>query len=237
MSTATVNSIVALVRSRLNITSVNTISDVEIQNFILSSHAQLYEKIVSRWKNYYLTGRYVMDLKSLQETYALPADFRANAQVFMRFGTGVNLIRKPLEPINLSELSNRAPIYAIQPQWPVRYFLAGMTITFTPVPSQDFNQSIEIWYTPMYRAPTNFAGPFDLVLPTGWDLLVELDVCVKVAARMRFPEYYQMYSAERKAVEEQVLAASSIRDEQPQYMTDAFAQPDFDFTFYGTPGV
>lgn len=237
MSTATVNSIVSLVRARLNITSVNTVSDADLQSFVLSAHSQLYEKLVSRWKDYYLTGRAIMDLAANTETYPLPADFRANAQVFMRFGTGTNLRRIPLQSCTLSQLSNFPAVYTAAPQWPIRYYLTGMNITFTPIPSQAYNQSIEIWYTPQYRAPTNFAAPFDLVLPNGWERWVELDACVQTAARMRLPEYYQMYANERKAAEDLVITAASIRDEQPQYMTDAYSQPNIDYTFYGTPGV
>jgi hypothetical protein len=223
---ATVNSLVPIIRSRLNITNLNTITDAEIKVFIRSSMASLYEKIANKHRDYYVIP-WRLSLAANQDKYALPTDFRSAVQVFATFGTGNNLQRLPLDQFTLNKYQTQSVSSLIAPQWPTMYRIMGLTIYFTPTPSTDYNNAIEMWYVPQFRGPVNDDASIDAQMPNGWETWIEYDVCVQIAMRMRLAEYYAMYLKERDTVEHDVMTAVVIRDEQPQYMTDAFDTPWF----------
>lgn len=236
MNSASINSIVALVRQRMNLVNMANIDDTTIQEFTYSSLSDLYELIVSRWKDYYITGPYYISLSPTQTSYPLPLDFRAMNQVFLTFGQTPNQRRKPLRRFNWNEYQTFLSSGFAAPQWPIMYRCVGKNVLFTPVSSQAYPNAIEFWYTPQYTPPTNVNDTIDPVLPNGWERYVEFDVCVQIASRMRLPEFYQMYSQERARVEARVMAAANVRDEESEVMTDIHENSGLDFTF-GTPGT
>lgn len=151
-------------------------------------------------------------------------------QVYLTSGSAPNIVRVPLRVFNLNEYQNLPPSIYLAPQWPTMYRVMGKQIWFTPLPSQSYTNALEILYIPQFQAPVNDDQPIDTVLPNGWERWVEFDTCVQVAMRMRLAEYYATYMKERDTVESRIVKAVTVRDEQPQYMTDVFAtQPFYGF--------
>lgn len=234
MNSATITSLTALVRERMNLVNMANIDDSTIHSFAYAALASLYERIVSRWKDYYITGPYYLNLLPGQSSYPLPLDFRAMSQVYLTFGSNPTMRRKPLRRFNWNEYQTYQGGGLSTAQWPVMYRIVGRNVLFTPTTSVQYTNAIEFWYTPQYQPPGNINDTIDPVLPNGWERWVEFDMCVQIAARMRIPEFYQMYSQERQAQLELVQAAANVRDEESEVMTDIFE--DHGGHFFGTPG-
>lgn len=226
MNQASINSLTTLVRSRLNLTNLNTITDAEIKTFVRSSMAQLYEIICNKHRDYYVSIQ-KLSLAANVDKYPLPSDFRTVVQVYLTSGNAPNLVRVPLRQFNLNEFQNLPPNLYLSPQWPSMYRVMGREIWFTPLPTESFANAIDLLYIPQFQGSVNDDLPIDTVLPNGWERWVEFDACVQVAMRMRLAEYYAMYSKERDIIEARVVRAAVIRDEQPQYMTDVFAEQGY----------
>lgn len=221
---ATIASLETIVRSRLNLTNMATVSSVEMRQFIRSALAQFYELIANRHRDYFVVP-YKFSFAANKDTYPLPMDFRSAAEMFVTFGTAPNLQRMPLQQFTLNQYQTRSVSTLLAPAWPTMYRIMGANVYFTPCPSDDYNNAVELWYIPQWSPPTTDDTTIGAQFPNGWERWVEYDVCVQVASRLRIPEYYTMYSQQRDKIEQAVIAAASIRDEQPEYMTDAFDTP------------
>lgn len=218
---ASVNSLEAIIRARLNLTNLATISSADLKLFIRSSLAALYELIANRHRDYYVIT-FTFSLQAHQDAYPLPADFRSHTEVLLTSGSVPNKSYTPLMQAQSPRDFRDATLISM-PAWPAKYRIVGNQIYFTPVPGQDYTNAIEMWYVPQFHGPVSDDATIDTQLPNGWERWVEFDTCVQVAARMRLAEYFTMYSNERERVEKAVVAAASIRDEQPAYMTDIFS--------------
>lgn len=229
---ATVNSLVTIVRSRLNLTNMNTITDAELKLYIRSSLSSLYELIANRHRDYYVQC-FKFSFAANVDCYPLPADFRSAIQVFVTFGTAPTVQRLALEQFTMNRYQSQTSASYLAPQWPTMYRIMGNSIYFTPTPSQAYANALELWYVPQWTGPVTDDVSIDRQLPNGWDTWVEYDACVQVAMRLRLAEYYAMYSKERDMAEQDIIKAASIRDESPQYMVDAYETPWFGLN---TPG-
>lgn len=217
---STINSLIPLVRARMNLTSMNTISDDEIKLFIQSSMAQLYETLCNRHKDYYARP-YVFGIQSNSHIYPLPENFRSDVQVWARCGTVPQVRRVPMATFTWEEYSTY-PVFGTTPYYTLRYRIVSNLIYLNPIPTYDAQDAIEMLYVPQWKPPPNDDATIDRQLPNGWERVIEFDTCVQIAARMRLSEYYQMYSRERDTVQASVVASASLRDEQPATMTDAY---------------
>ncbi len=220
-NSASVNSLEAIIRARLNLTNLNTISSPEMKLFIRSSLSALYELIANRHRDYYVVP-FVFSLAADQSAYSLPANFRSHTELLLTSGSGTSKTYYPLTQAQ-SPRDFREASTAVNPAWPTKYRIVGNYVYFSPTPAVAYTNAIEMWYVPQFRGPVTDDVTIDAQLPNGWERWVEFDTCVQVAARMRLAEYFAMYSKERDKVEQAVISAASIRDEQPQYMTDVYA--------------
>lgn len=228
---ATVNSLEAIVRARLNLTNMATISSADLKLFIRSSLAAMYELIANRHRDYYVIP-FQFSLETDQSGYPLPQDFRSHTELLLTSGSTPNKSYTPLTQAQSPRDFRDVAFSIASPAWPSKYRIVGNQIYFAPVPGQRYVNAIEMWYVPQFAGPVNDDQSIDSQLPNGWERWVEFDTCVQVASRMRLAEYFQMYSALRAEVEKAVISAASIRDEQPQYMTDVFSAVNV----YSTPG-
>lgn len=223
-NSSTVNTLVPLIRARLNLTSLTTISDAEIRLFVKSSLASLYEKIANVHRDFYAKVQ-IYSFAANTDSYPLPADFRSAIETFVVFGTLPNVQRLPLDRFTMARYQSKSLYTSLSSQWPTMYRIMGNKILFVPCPSAAYTNAVEFWYVPQWTAPATDDSSIDVQMPNGWETWVEYDTCVQVAMRMRQPEYYAMYSKERDKVEPDIIAAAAIRDEQPEYMTDYFDAP------------
>lgn len=225
-NSATIASLEVIIRARLNLTNVNTITSAEVRTFIRSSLASLYELICNRHKDYYVTP-FRFSFATNVDRYPLPTDFRSCVQVFITFGSSPNIQRLPLECFTLNRYQTSNASTYLNPQWPTMYRIMGNQIWFTPAPGDDYHNAVEMFYIPQFIGPVSDNVTIDAQLPNGWETWVEYDTCAQIAMRLRIAEYYAMYAKERDSVEQAIISAASVRDESPQYMTDAFDVPWF----------
>lgn len=222
MNSATINSLTTLVRARLRLANMNTVSDTDIKSFLRSSLSSLREKLVSKWRDYYVAPPTYIALVANQETYALPEDFRAEHTVFLVYGSGPNKIRTELQPFAMNKFQSYLDATMIQPVWPLAFRIIGRRLLLTPTPSQDYPNAIELWYTPQWQPPLSDVDTIDDVMPNGWERWIELDTCVQIAAALEKPAHFQMYSNMRAETENMVMTAANIRVEDPMVMEDAY---------------
>lgn len=235
-NSATLTSLTAIVRAKLNMTNMLTITDTDIQTFLQDSLSTLYELLVSTWQDWYVINTQ-LSLIANQEGYTLPTNFRAEAAVYLIFQPGTTSVqRQQLRPFQMNQFANTSPGFLTQPQWPIMYRIMNNMIYFTPVPAQAYTNAVDLWYTPQWTPPATVTSPIDANLPQGWERWVVLDTCVAVAAARRLPDYYQMYAGERKEVQAVVLRGATRRDETPQVMTDAY-MTGTGWGFGGNPGT
>lgn len=220
---ATVTSIARSVRRRLNLVSMNTISDTELKEFVRDSLAQFYEIMVSAWRDYYV-GRVVYTLEANREAYALPDDFRAESSVYITTtSNGSPARRYELDRFNTNQWNNYPLGFFNQNPWPVMFRCMGEQILFTPVASATTGV-VELIYVPQWEAPISDDVTISRTMPNGWELWVIFDVCVSLAVRLRMPELVQMLQMEREKNEKRVRAAMSIRGETAPVMMNQFDQ-------------
>ncbi len=229
-NSASVNSLEAVVRVMLNLSNLATISSADLKLLIRGSLASMYELIANRHRDYYVVP-YPFSLAADQAAYPLPANFRSHTEVMLTSGSGTTKSYTPLTQAQ-SPRDFRDVTLIASPPWPMKYRIVGNLIYFSPTPGQAYLNAIEMWYVPQFTPPVTDDVSIDAQLPNGWERWVQFDTAVQVAARMRLAEYFTMYSAERDRIEKAVISAASIRDEQPQYMTDVFQAT----TTYTTPG-
>jgi hypothetical protein len=118
----TLNTLETVVRARMNLTNMSTVSTADMQTFIKSSAAQLYETLANRHRDFFSTS-YVINLDAGISLYALPGDFRSCAEVYLLVGTAPNLQRLLLRQFNGAQYQNQQPTYF--PQQPAMYRIRG----------------------------------------------------------------------------------------------------------------
>lgn len=233
MNYTTLASLTATVRSRMNLTNVNQITDLEVQNMLIDSCSTFYEMLVSRWRDYY-SRRYKFSLAPNQDAYDLPEDFRADVAVYLTFGAAPNQQRVQMRPFTTDEYSSFNYSNLASPQYPIMYAVWGDQIVFTPTPSVAYPNAIEWLYVPQFKPPASPTVPLSRTWPNGWERWVVFDTCVSVALRTQQAQYYAMFTKERELMEAKVMAAAAIRSESPQHMIDVYSSGT---PWIGSPGT
>ncbi len=216
----TINSLVALVRTRTDQVNSTTFDDeTDLKPWIRASLAQLYELLTSRWLDYYTISRPI-SLLANQQSYSLPPDFRAMCDVYLLYNAGKYRERLQVFPPNqLGRYSNEN----LWRRWPMFYRIQRNQIFFTPPPDRDLANAIEIMYVPQYKAPLLDFSTIDDILPNGWDEWVVLDVMEKMNIKLRL-DLTPVQQAKAQMAQ-RLLAASSVRDGEAPQMMDSYIYP------------
>jgi hypothetical protein len=217
----TVQGLVTLVRARTDQTNSPTFSDTaELIPWVRQSLAQLHELLVSRWLDWYVIRR-PLTLGSNQEFYALPPDFRAMQDVYLLYSGG--LYREKLSLIPHEQVGRYNNQQNAWGRWDVQYRIQNNSLYLTPIGTTqffNFQNAIELWYTPTYKAPLLNTSTIDLILPNGWEEWVVLDVMEKMKVKLNFD--MTMIANQKQEQANRLLAASSVRDGEAPQMTDSY---------------
>ena len=214
----TINLLVRRVRQRADQINSMTFDDAtELKPWIKQSLAQLYEIMVSRYNDYYVTVR-PLSLMASTDVYTLPSDFRCLHDVWMLGSGGVS--RSRLQQFNAEEYAQASQMWNCA--GPRRYRVMRNLLFLDPAPMADATNALEIWYTPMYRAPMLDYTPLDDVLPLGWEEWAVLDVLMKMAVKTRLLNSGDI-SASKKDVEARLISSAAIRTSDAPRMRDMFS--------------
>lgn len=170
MST-TLESLREQVRQRADMVNSEFVSDSELNQYISDSYAELYDLLVLKFEDYYLTES-TFTVASGAESYTLPTDFYKLRGVDKDLGSGDYV---ELRPFNFID-RNKDPVYeAYNGVCSVRYRILGSTLRFTP--ADQAPGDYRLWYVPRFTALTTDASTVDGV--NGWEVYIVTDAAIK----------------------------------------------------------
>ena len=202
-------------RQRANMENSNFIRDTEMLALINASYAELYDIMVTKYEDYYITGPTSFSISS-GNTYSLPSDFYKLRGVDYLQGTQYVTIY----PINwnnrnrLNRAVNRRTSYQLNPS----YRIVGSTLYIYP--SDDALGDYQLWYIPSF---TPLADDSDLIdgsiARNGWEEYVVVDVARKMLQKEESDTRELIREKERLLVH--IEGAAAERDvDQPESVTD-----------------
>ena len=146
----------------------------EVQAMIQNSATELYDLIVSRWRDYKLTSASLSTVATV-DNYSLPTDFYKLHSVDLLNVYGRNISMDHLEFEDRNEF---VPWFAgTYTGIPCCVAVWGNRLYFRPKPSSVF--STTLWYTPVCPAITDSAGSgFDGI--NGWEDWIIEDCAAKL---------------------------------------------------------
>jgi len=165
---ATLSQLRTRVRRMADIEGSSFISDSELNDYINSSYAELYDLLVSSNSEYFLSST-TSTVASGSSTIPLPADFyKLRALDFYVGGRWTDLDHFSINERNQdSTLSSTGAA--------VRYRLQGSTLKL--IPSDNAGGQYQIWYTPL---PVTLIADSDAIEEgNGWSELVVVDAAIK----------------------------------------------------------
>ena len=201
-NTITLSQIRQQIRERADLVDDPFFSDSELNSYINSSYAHLYNLLVKTNQDYYLTESLPFNLIPGQETYNLPSDF------FKLVGVDAFVDSKwrPLKRFVFNE-RNRTGI--------LRYMVSGDKIRFKPVPES--THEIKLYYIPVYSKLTSDASTLDGL--NGFEEYIIWDCIIK--CKNKTEEDASIALNERNLIEMKIRDIASERDSgSPAYVAD-----------------
>lgn len=209
--------LVTRVRQRSDQLNSDTFDDVtELIPACHASLAQLYEIMVSTWRDWYTIPR-PLSLIGGQIAYSLPADLRALNDVFLMYNSGQGRVGlDQFDPWDLGRYTN-----SLAGQYPTHYCVMRGLLYLVPGPSADAPNAVELSYVPQFKAPLLNYTPMDDVLPNGWDEWVICDVLMKMSVKTRLLNMEDIANSKKEALDRLTKAAYQ-RTGNARQMRDAY---------------
>jgi len=197
------------VRQRADMTASQFVTDSELNGWINSSYAELYDLLVTKFGNDYFVELYSFTTTNGTERYDLPSNFYKLLGVDLQLTPGAaddGYIT--LRPFTFSERNRYATANA--QTWigvtNLRYRLNGSKLWLTPTPQQ--SQQLRLWYVPRVSPLANDADVADGV--SGWLEYVIVDVAIK--ALQKEESDVSVFLAQKGALIQRIEAAAENRD-------------------------
>ncbi len=209
--TFTVTEIESRARNRSDTVNDPFFSSAELIEYIDTGYCKLYDLLVSRFQNYFLTSSAITTVAG-QSDYTLPADFYKLQGLDQLDGTQTYT----LLPFNFNERNQQnAQTVPLYPTPLFRYVLKSSVLTLLPTPSD--TKTLTLWYTP---APVKItAGNQTIDGIAGWEEYVVNDVCVQIRKKQDLDA--SGFEGERALAEKRILEMGQERDAGfPKKVTD-----------------
>src|SRR6185369_115459 len=225
--TSTLLSLSTQARQRADMVNSSFITDAELNSYINSSYAELYDLLTSCFEDYYVTSGNI-SLVQGQDTYTLPADFYKLLGVDLVVDSQGNAVT--LHAFQFSERN----AYVFTPTWNVvglnylRYHLIGDSIKFVPAPTQ--THTIKLYYV---KAPVVLAADGDLIDGvSGWEEYVICDAAIKMLQKEESDVSVVM--AQKNGLIKRINEMSANRDAgTPMRVSDTTKRLPWEFWSFG----
>lgn len=149
-------------KQRADMVGSDFISDTEWNQYISDSYGALYDLLVGKFEDYYLSDPYSFTVAAGSDSASLPADFLKLKGVDYSDGGTWREVKR----FNFNERNVEAGF--------ARYRLYGSTILFAP--SSQAPGSYRLWYIPRAAVLSNDADTVDCY---GWEVWIEVDAARK----------------------------------------------------------
>lgn len=196
-------------RERADMTASQFVTDSELNGYINSSLAELYDLLVTKFGNDYFVETYSFNTAPSQERYDLPADFYKLLGVDLQLTPGGGDDGYiTLRPFTFSERNRYATANA--QTWlgvtNLRYRLSANKLWLTPTPQM--GQTLRLWYVPRVVALVNDSDETDGY--SGWLEYVVVDAATK--ALQKEESDVSILLAQKGALIKRIEAAAENRD-------------------------
>ena len=176
MATVTLLQLRTRARERADMQSTGFITDSELNGYINSSYAELYDLLVSKYgEEYFVAPAHSITTTSNVDTYALPADF------YKLLGVDLQLDSSQWKTLKRFEFSDRNTPRELELYSPerIRYRIFGSNLLFSPVPAG--NLSLRAWYIPLPTTLSLDADSFSGI--NGYEEYVVIDAAIKMLTK------------------------------------------------------
>lgn len=205
-NTVTVASMITGARERADMLNTQFVTDTEIVSLIDQSYRKLYNEIINRFENYYVSEATIV-LVPGQRDYDLPADFLKLLGVDIVSG-GKNFT---MQPWSLNERNRLLTGWVSRP---IRYILKGGKISFVPVASSA--DSITMFYVP---SPAEITAVSSVEVFSGFDEFIMCDVAIML--KQKEESDCQILLIQKAEQKQMIMETLQGRDSGfPQKMTD-----------------
>lgn len=192
------------VRDRADIKHSTFCTDTEINTYINSAYAELYDMLVKATEDYYVQSASLV-YNGAVDLMPLPNDFyKLNGVDYF-----LNGILQPMDKFVFEDRNKY--VYNTNV---VRYRIIKNDLVLKPMPSA---QTVTIWYTPAITLMALDADTVDGV--NGWEDWIVLDASIK--CMMKEESDVSMLLAEKQGLEKRIKEMSRNRDQgKPDRVTD-----------------
>lgn len=162
-------------RQRADMENSEFIADSELDLYINDSYKELYDILVSKFADYFVTGPESFSLASGVSTYTLPADFYKLLGVDRSTG-GADYYT--IRPFNFEERNNRRNADRYRGIYPnVKYRIVANTLRFTP--DDQAAGDYRLWYIPNVTTLTATTDEVEAQCDR-WIIYVVTDAAIKM---------------------------------------------------------
>jgi len=206
------------VRERANMEGSQFVTDTELTGYINSSASELYDLLVSRFADYYLSDTAVT--VTTGSSIPLPVNFYKLRGLDLDLGGGDY---QTLRQFNFNERNKATDDLRVLQRGvsQLRYRVQGNTISLTP--ADQATNSYRVWFVPLMPLLVADADSFDGV--NGWEEYVVVDAAIKCLQK----EESSTTDLERQkgALIKRIEAMAADRDAgEPQRLTGPSAYLD-----------
>jgi hypothetical protein len=213
-------------RNRADMKNSKFVSDLELNDYINSSIAELHDILVEAYNSDYFVESTTFFLVPGQASYDLPDDFYVLKGVDVRINNQEFL---SLRPFNFNERNrfNELGVWDLAGITNVRYRLVGDKLRFMPTPSNA--AEARLWYVPIAAKLVNDSDTFNAL--NGYDEYVIVDAAIKMMQKEESD--VTVLLAQKQALEKRIRERANIRDSgSTPSISDIYADGD-DFFWRG----
>jgi hypothetical protein len=176
MATVTLLDLRTRARQRADMESTGFISDSELNTYINSSYAELYDLLVSKFgSDYFVSSPYTFTTSANVDQYPLPSGFYKLLGVDFKI-SGTNW--RTLKRFEFSD-RNISGIWDVYNTELIRYRLLGSNILLSPVPTGACQ--LRAWYIPLPDVLANDTDSFSGL--NGYEEYVIIDAAIKMLTK------------------------------------------------------
>lgn len=213
----TLSELRAKARRRADMEDSAFVSDSDLNDWINDSKAELYDLIIQKYEDYYLSS-YTFSTANGTATYDLPVDFYKCRGVDLVDGSTTYSLREFMfNERNRYQSSGLTGIYGHEF---LLYRITGNTIRFVPTPTGV--NSITLWYIPVSKKLEKDSDKLDCGIIPGWEEYIEIDVAMKCLEKEESD--FSQLMARKQLIVKRIEAASGGRNSDlPQRVIDVTA--------------
>lgn len=193
-------------RQRSDMVNNPFIAEDELTTYINESYKELYDIIVSKFEDYYVSGPVSFSLGTGESTYALPSDFYKLLGVDRSLG-GDDYYT--IRPFNFEQRNSRRSSTLYRGIYPnIQYRLVGDYLRFNP---EDLAQGdYRLWYVPTVTALANDSDSIGIELDK-WAEFIVVSAAIKMLAKEESdPSVLMSQKAELKRRIEEMAANRDV---------------------------